>query len=115
MSADEAPGRRRLASRPATCPPWCTVRHGVRTGEDDDLHLGGALLVKQTVVRLCARIDSRTGAIDGPRLMLGSDEYTPYEAEVLIGALTQLVEHAASSIAAQEPEGAGPVLDPELA
>ena len=115
MSEAEAPRRRRLASRPATCPPWCVVRHGFRTGEDDDLHLGGALLVNQTVVQLCATIDGRTGVVDGPRLMLGTYEYTVHEAEVLIGALTQLVEHAASSVAAQEPEGALPVPDPELA
>lgn len=80
------------APRPDTCPSWCTVRHGGLAGEDDDVHMGGALLVKRTLMRLCATIERRTGVVDGPHVMVGPEEYSLHEAEVLIDALTQLVD-----------------------
>lgn len=78
--------------QPSTCPTWCALRHGRYLGEEDDLHVGGALVVKQTELRLCATIDRGTGAVDGPHVMVGSEEYSLSEAEMLIDALTQLVE-----------------------
>lgn len=78
--------------RPATCPAWCCVRHGQHAGEDDNVHVSGALLVKQTVLRLCTTIDPAEGTIDGPYVLVDSREFSLYEANVLIDALTQLVE-----------------------
>ena len=82
-------------NRPPTCPPWCIVRHGVVQGEDDHLHVGGALLVQRTVLRLAVSIDPHTGAAEGPHVLAGSEEYSLHEAEALIDALTQLVEAGA--------------------
>lgn len=101
--------------RPATCPGWCRLRHGVRTGEDDHLHVGSALLVRQSVLRLVVTIDPETGAEQGPHVLMGSQELNLFEAEALIGALTQLVDEGRSSLATQQLEGAGAVLDPQLA
>jgi hypothetical protein len=78
--------------RPPTCPSWCIVRHGTVTGEDDHVHVGGALLVRHTVLRLAATIDPHTGVVDGPHVLAGSEEYSLHEADALIDALTQLVE-----------------------
>lgn len=61
------------------------------------MHIGGALLVKQTVMRLCATIDRRTGDIEGPLIMIGSEEYSLHEADVLIDALTELVDRGSGS------------------
>jgi hypothetical protein len=78
--------------RAAACPEWCAMKHAERQGEDDHVHVGGALLVRRTVLRLCATVDPETGASDGPYVLVGPDEYTLHEAEALIGALTQLVD-----------------------
>lgn len=104
--------RQRSAGRTPTCPDWCVVRHDRRTGEDHHLHIGGALMVRRTVMRLCATIDPATGAQDGPFVLVGAAEFTLYEAEALIAALTQLVDQGGSSLLAQQPQGAVPVLDP---
>ena len=106
---------RRRDSRPATCPGWCRLRHGVHAGEEEHLHVGGALLVRHDVLRLVATIDPETGAKDGPFVLLGTQELTLFEADALIDALTQLVDEGRSSVASQQAEGALTVLDPELA
>jgi len=49
-------------------------------------------MVKRTVLRLAASIDPDTGAQDGPVVYVGDEEYTLYQAEVLIDALMQLVD-----------------------
>lgn len=81
--------------RPSTCPSWCVVRHGTVAGEDDQVHVGSALLVRRTVLRLAATIDPHTGVVDGPHVLAGSEEYSLHEADALIDALTQLVEAGA--------------------
>lgn len=81
--------------RPSTCPSWCIVRHGTVEGEDDHVHVGGALLVRRTVLRLAATIDPQSGVVDGPHVLAGSEEYSLHEADALIDALTQLVEAGA--------------------
>ena len=79
--------------RPPGCPEWCVLRHG-RSGEDDTVHVSCALLVRRTVLRLCTTIDPGTQAQDGPYVLVGDEEYTLHEAEVLIAALTQLADEA---------------------
>ena len=106
---------RRRKVRPATCPGWCRLRHGVHAGEEDHLHVGGALLVRNEVLRLVATIDPETGAKEGPFVLLGSQELSLFEADALIAALTQLVDEGRSSVATQQLEGALAVLDPQLA
>ena len=95
----------------ASCPEWCTVRHAVRP-EGDLVHIGGALLVRQTVLRLCTTIDSAAMTQDGPYVLVGDAKFTLHEAEVLLAALTQLVDQGRASLLAQQPDGALPVLDP---
>jgi hypothetical protein len=99
-----------IRRRPATCPSWCVKRHGA-ADEDDLVHIGGALLVRRTVLRLCTTIDPEGGTEDGPYVLVGTAEYTLHEAESLLGALTQLVDDARDSLPAQHPDGALPVLD----
>ena len=106
---------RRRRTRPTTCPGWCVLRHGAHAGEDDHVHVGGALLVRNDVLRLVATIDPETGAKEGPFVLMGAQELTLYEADALIGALTQLVDEGRSSVATQQLEGALTVLDPQLA
>jgi hypothetical protein len=107
--------RRRETRRPATCPGWCVLRHGTHTGEEEHLHVGGALLVRNDVLRLVATIDPETGAKEGPFVLMGSQELTLFQADALIDALTQLVDEGRSSVATQQLEGALAVLDPQLA
>lgn len=98
--------------RPASCPAWCVVRHGVRPGVEDLVHIGGALLVRRTVLRLCTTIDPEAGAEDGPYVLVGREELTLHEAEALLAAVTQLVDEGRRSLATEQAEGALPVLDP---
>lgn len=81
-------------ARPATCPDWCARRHGEHAGEDDSVHVSGQLMVRRSLLRLCMTVDPETGEQDGPYVLVGSDEYTLHEADVLIAALTQLVDQA---------------------
>jgi hypothetical protein len=84
--------------RPDACPPWCTARHGSQSGEEDRLHVSPVLLVRGMPVRLCTTIDPESARNDGPYVLIGSDEYTLYEADALIDALTQLVDDAGTGI-----------------
>lgn len=93
------------------CPEWCVVRHGVRP-DGGLLHIGGALLVRRTVLRLCTTIEYVANTEDGPYVLVGDLEFTLHEAEALLAALTQLVDQGRASLLAQQPNGALPVLDP---
>lgn len=104
-----------LAGRLATCPVWCTVAHGRHPGEDDTIHVSGALMVRRTVLRLCLTHDPATDIMEGPWVLVGAEEYSLHEADALVDALTQLVDLGTGSALAQEPEGALPVLHPQLA
>jgi hypothetical protein len=89
------------------CPHWCTVRHGSEAGEDDLVHVSGALVVEGTVLRLAASRDPVTGTQDGPIVLLDEEEFTLYETRALIGALTHLVDQATQPIlrdAGERPE-----------
>jgi hypothetical protein len=83
-----------------------------RAGDPELVHIGGALLVRQTLLRLCVNGDPVAAAQDGPLVLVGADEFTLHEAEALLAALTQLVDEGHRSLAAQQPQGALPVLDP---
>ena len=91
------------ADRPPSCPAWCVQRHGIRPGEDDLVHVSGVLLVRGTSLRLCTTIDPVTQAADGPYILMGAEEYTLHEADVLIDALTHLVD---AGMELTRPEGA---------
>lgn len=80
--------------RPGTCPSWCTLSHGHHPGEDDTVHVSGALMVRRTVLQLCMTRDPSTGDHEGPYVLLGGEEYALHEADALIDALTQLVDRA---------------------
>jgi hypothetical protein len=92
-----------------TCPAWCVVRH--EAGADEDVHIGGALLVGGTLLRLCSTTDP-AGIEEGPFVLVGDDEFTLHQAEALLAALTQLVDEGHRSLLPQHPQGALPVLDP---
>ena len=76
----------------ATCPSWCVRRHGEEATDDDRVHVSGALMVRRTVLRLCLTVDPESRDLDGPYVLVGNNEYTLHEADVLIAALTELVD-----------------------
>lgn len=86
---------RTRTTRPVGCPDWCTRRH-----EEDgagQVHVSGALRVRRTILRLVVTVDPDAQAQDGPYVLVGEQEYTLHEAEVLISALTQLVDEAGAT------------------
>jgi hypothetical protein len=85
-------------ARPATCPAWCARVHGDQLDEDDQVHVSGSLLVRRTLLRLCTTVDPATGAQDGPYVLVGPEEYTLHEADVLVAALTQLVDEGRGEV-----------------
>jgi hypothetical protein len=74
-----------------TCPPWCVADHGANHGEDDQVHTGEPVeLADGVLARLCLSVDPRTGAQDGPYVLVGWSEYTLDEAEALGTALVTM-------------------------
>jgi hypothetical protein len=76
--------------RPSSCPPWCELGHGTHLGEDDHVHVGGQLCVRNTLIRLCSSVDPGTGTVDGPYVLMGADEFTLGEVDALVDALRLL-------------------------
>lgn len=110
---DEHPEGPSPADR-AICPRWCAfyhVGHGVED-RDDLVHISGARLVKGTHLRLAAAIDPETGAQGGPVVYVGEEEYTLYQAEVLIDALMELVDQGTHATA--YPRGSDPPTSPHM-
>jgi hypothetical protein len=68
-------------------------------------------MVRHTLLRLSTTTDPLAGTQDGPYVLVGTQEFTLHEAEALLAALTQLLDEGHRSVAAQQPEGAVPVLD----
>ncbi len=101
--------------RLVTCPRWCVVPHGRHSWEGEVVHVSGALMVRRTVLRLCAAHDTDTDTAARHWVMVGDEEYTVHEADALVSALTQLVDLGSGSALAQEAEGALAVLHPQLA
>lgn len=90
------------------CPHWCTIRHGSNAGEDDLVHVSGALVIEGTVLRLAASRDPVTGTQDGPIVLVDEGEFTLCETRALIGALTHLVDLATQPIlrdTGEHPDG----------
>lgn len=81
-----------LMSAEDPCPSWCRVTHGVQQGEEDALHLGVAVYVRGTPVRLCMTGGRGSTGSDGPYVLVGEHEYTLDEAQALSGALAHLVD-----------------------
>lgn len=79
------------------CPPWCASHHDGHPEHRDglDVHISGTLLVKGTVLRLASPLEPAAGAADSPLVYVGDEEYTLHEAEVLIDALTHLIDEGA--------------------
>ena len=68
----------------ATCPPWCVTAHDPSRGEDDWAHVGEPLVLTSGITaRLCMSIDPTTGERDGPYVLVGDEQLTPEEAELL--------------------------------
>ena len=80
------------------CPEWCVRRHEVRA-DGGLVHVGGALLVRDTVLHLCP---VRRAGHEEPYVRVGEQEYSLHEAEALLGALTQLVDTGRASLLAQQ-------------
>jgi hypothetical protein len=77
------------------CPHWCVERHGLVAGEDDWLHTGMVTTIgRQLVVKLCMTADPSTGAIDGPHVLLGTQEVTLDDARTLGEALIEMADSA---------------------
>lgn len=88
----------------ASCPTWCARRHGAKSGPgDDQVHVSGALQVRRTLLRLVSTVEVVAGVQDGPYVVVGQEEYTLHEAEVLIAALTQLVDEARAATGPEVP------------
>lgn len=82
-------------ARPVGCPPWCDLTHGHHTGEDDTVHVGSQLCVRNTLLRLCSSVDPVTGDRDGPYVLMGAWELSLDEVDQLVTALTTLRSQAA--------------------
>lgn len=80
------------SGRTTSCPAWCAVQHGRQSGEEDTVHVSGALMVRGTVLKLCMTHDPGTDTRDGPYVLVGPEEFSLHEADALIDALTQLVD-----------------------
>lgn len=98
--------------RPPTCPPWCTLGHGVHLGEEDLVHISRQHCVRNTLLRICCTLDPETGEQDGPYLLLGAQEFSLEEVDVLVGALTDLAEQARGGHAVTGAVPAAPVSPP---
>lgn len=85
----------------AGCPAWCMRRHGSQ--DDETVHVSGALQVGRTILRLVVTADLASAVQDGPYVLVGEQEYTLHQAEVLIGSLTQLVDEARAATAPAVP------------
>ncbi|WP_137123496.1 DUF6907 domain-containing protein [Segeticoccus rhizosphaerae] len=87
--------RRAMGGHPGaareTCPRWCVTAHGMHLGEDDWVHMGEPVALADGVLaRLCLSVDPRSGAKDGPYVVVGSSEYTLDEAAALGVALVAM-------------------------
>jgi hypothetical protein len=85
------------------CPVWCARRHDKHAPGDDNVHVSGALQVRRTLLRLVSTVAPQGETGSGPYVVVGQQPYTLHEAEVLIAALTQLVDEARAATAPEVP------------
>ncbi|WP_299444949.1 DUF6907 domain-containing protein [uncultured Phycicoccus sp.] len=85
-----------MMERPAAagdpCPAWCRITHGTLQGEEDRLHLGVTVYVRETPVRLCMTAAHGSTPSDGPYVIVGEREFTLDEADALSAVVARLVE-----------------------
>lgn len=94
-----------------TCPPWCVTEHGAYLGEEDWIHTSAPVVVADELdARLCMSIHPDTGVVDGPYVLLGANELTADEAKAIGESLIRLASVDGASVAAEQLEGALPVL-----
>lgn len=94
-----------------TCPHWCATEHGVYLGEEDWIHTGAPVVVVDELdARLCMSIHPDTGVVDGPYVLLGANELTADETKAIGESLIRLASVDGASVAAEQLEGARPVL-----
>ncbi len=74
-----------------SCPTWCVTEHGQQLGEEDWVHSSQPIRVAGGMeLRACTSLDPRTGAEDGPYVLLGESELTADEAQAVGEALLLL-------------------------
>ena len=78
----------------ADCPTWCARHHDI-THIEGLCHISGALQVKHTLLRLVTKDEGSLASVDDTYLMFGDELYTLYEGEVLLAAITDLLDRAA--------------------
>jgi hypothetical protein len=67
------------------------------SAKNDHLHAGAPLyLTERVIARLCATVDPETGAVDGPYVVVDSDEWTLDHTRDVGRAVIALVESAES-------------------
>ena len=94
----------RIGRTATSCPAWCARRHDKHASAGDDVHVSGALQVRRTLLRLVSTVEPEVGmGGGGPYVVVGQREYTLHEAEVLIAALTQLVDEARAATGPEVP------------
>jgi hypothetical protein len=95
-SMDEAASTGADAALAAACPAWCVSRHGDHLGEEDWVHAGEPLrIVDEVLAHGCMSVEPLTGAVDGPYVMVGGEQYTPKEAEALGASLIAMARAVA--------------------
>jgi hypothetical protein len=85
--------------------------HGIHLGEEDQVHISRQLCVRTMLMRLCATIDPDTAEMDGPYVLMGTQEFDLGEVDALIAALTQLAQDAKGSFLPEQLERTLPVAD----
>jgi hypothetical protein len=77
------------------CPSWCVTAHGAYVDEEDGLHMGEPLgLAPDLSAYLCLSVDPDTGAVDGPRILVGTEEWSAERARTIGAALLALADAA---------------------
>jgi hypothetical protein len=80
------------------CPPWCVAPHGTQLGEEDWVHTSEPLaLTDRVLARVCMTLDPTSEVLDGPWVLIGSAEFTPYEANEVGLALQALATFSHST------------------
>jgi hypothetical protein len=78
------------------CPPWFVTDRRAFDGEESRVHIGRPIRLAQGLVaQLCSSADP-DGFADGPRILVGSDEWTAVRARSVARSLLALADQAES-------------------